>query len=140
MFNGTILRAFGRRKIETTTMGAVAAIFTIGLANGEPPAASTATSAPQLRYLAEASGAPAPAPAAPAIAKSATSGLPDLEHSRVDSWIKRFTTSQRGSFATYLRRMTSYEEMISGKLADRGMPQGLIYLAMIESGFDPNSR
>jgi len=67
-------------------------------------------------------------------------GLPNLEHDRVDSWVKRFTTSQRGSFATYLKRKSKYEDMITRKLADRDMPQGLIYLAMIESGFNPTAK
>lgn len=71
---------------------------------------------------------------------SGSMDLPNLEHPRVQSWIKRFMTDQRGSYATYLSRMNRYEHMISGKLADRGMPQGLIYLAMIESGFNPTAR
>ncbi|MEX2177170.1 MAG: lytic transglycosylase domain-containing protein [Gemmatimonadaceae bacterium] len=74
-------------------------------------------------------------------ALSATSlDLPDLEHPRVDLWIQKFTTTMRGSYATYLERMPRYEKMISGKLADRGMPQDLIYLAMIESGFNPTAK
>jgi membrane-bound lytic murein transglycosylase D len=36
--------------------------------------------------------------------------------------------------------MTKYEAMISKKLAARDMPQGLIYLAMIESGFNPTAK
>jgi membrane-bound lytic murein transglycosylase D len=70
----------------------------------------------------------------------ATGGLPNLEHQRVDTWIKRFTTTQRGSMSTYLRRKGQYENMISSKLAARDMPQGLIYLAMIESGFNPTAK
>ena len=66
--------------------------------------------------------------------------LPDIDHPRVDSWITRFTTSMRSSYATYLSRMTRYEGMISKKLAERRMPQDLIYLAMIESGFDARAK
>ncbi len=70
----------------------------------------------------------------------ASAGLPNLDHPRVDSWIKRFTTDLRTSFATYLSRMTKYDDMIQSKLTARGMPEGLIYLAMIESGFNPRAR
>jgi membrane-bound lytic murein transglycosylase D len=36
--------------------------------------------------------------------------------------------------------MDKYEPMIKRKLAQRDMPQDLIYLAMIESGFNPKAR
>ncbi|HEU4993725.1 MAG TPA: lytic transglycosylase domain-containing protein, partial [Gemmatimonadaceae bacterium] len=72
--------------------------------------------------------------------RGSSAGLPNLDHPRVDSWIKRFTTDLRSSFAAYLTRMTKYDDMIQGKLSSRGMPEGLIYLAMIESGFNPQAR
>jgi membrane-bound lytic murein transglycosylase D len=64
--------------------------------------------------------------------------LPNLDHPRVDDFVRMFTQGQRASFTRYLQRSGRYESMISQKLAERGMPQDLIYLAMIESGF--NSR
>jgi membrane-bound lytic murein transglycosylase D len=137
MFKATIRRAFGRRKIETATLGTIAAIFAVGLVRGDAPAISGAAAVPVV-YLTEAGGSVAAVTSA--ATGSAALGLPNLEHARVDSWIKRFTTDQRGSFATYLKRMTRYEDMISEKLTDRGMPQGLIFLAMIESGFNPTAK
>ena len=65
--------------------------------------------------------------------------LPNLDHPRVDYWIDQFSTSRRDDFAIFLRRKGKYESMISSKLAEREMPQDLIYLAMIESGFNPNA-
>ncbi|CAN5708402.1 hypothetical protein BH23GEM6_BH23GEM6_11530 [soil metagenome] len=64
--------------------------------------------------------------------------LPNLDHPRVDDYVRMFTTNKRGDFSRYLQRSGRYESMISQKLTERGMPQDLIYLAMIESGF--NSR
>jgi len=64
--------------------------------------------------------------------------LPNLDHPRVDDFVRMFTTTKRGDFSRYLQRSGRYQDMISEKLAERGMPQDLIYLAMIESGF--NSR
>jgi membrane-bound lytic murein transglycosylase D len=66
--------------------------------------------------------------------------LPNLDHPRVDYWVGRFTTDKRGDFGRFLSRSGRYTPMISQKLAERGMPQDLIYLAMIESGFNPVAR
>jgi membrane-bound lytic murein transglycosylase D len=65
--------------------------------------------------------------------------LPNLDHERVDYWVERFTTTQRGNFTRFLERSGRYVPMISAKLEERGMPQDLIYLAMIESGFNPTA-
>jgi membrane-bound lytic murein transglycosylase D len=65
--------------------------------------------------------------------------LPNLDHERVDYWVKRFTTDKRGDFEKFLSRSGRYAPMISAKLAERGMPQDLIYLAMIESGMNPSA-
>jgi membrane-bound lytic murein transglycosylase D len=65
--------------------------------------------------------------------------LPNLDHERVDYWVEKFTTSKRGEFSRFLSRSGRYVPMISAKLEERGMPQDLIYLAMIESGFNPKA-
>lgn len=62
--------------------------------------------------------------------------LPNLDHERVDYWVERFTTDKRDEFARFLSRSGRYVPMISAKLEERGMPRDLIYLAMIESGFN----
>jgi membrane-bound lytic murein transglycosylase D len=46
----------------------------------------------------------------------------------------------KSRFATWLDRKDTYEAMISAKLEKRDMPQDLIYLAMIESGFNPKAQ
>jgi membrane-bound lytic murein transglycosylase D len=66
--------------------------------------------------------------------------LANLDHQRVDSWVRRFTSDLKLSLTRYLERKDRYESMISTKLAQRGMPQDLIYLAMIESGFNPRAK
>jgi membrane-bound lytic murein transglycosylase D len=67
--------------------------------------------------------------------------LPNLRHERVDYWVSRFDTvpEMREKFEGFLVRSGLYVPMISQKLADRGMPQDLIFLAMIESGFQPHA-
>lgn len=61
-----------------------------------------------------------------------------IQHRLIDKWIERLTASN--SLQKSLDRMTKYEPMITTKLEARQMPRDLIYLAMIESNFDPKAR
>jgi membrane-bound lytic murein transglycosylase D len=145
MLTTAITRALRRRKVQVLSIAALAAISSVGFVRQNPTPVSVVAHASRtrpvtsVRYLATATKKAVKTPRV-ATARSSAMGLPNLEHPRVQSWIKRFTTDQRGSFATYLNRMPRYEKMISSKLAKRDMPQGLIYLAMIESGFNPTAR
>jgi len=67
--------------------------------------------------------------------------LPNLDHERVDFWVERFTTDgdMEKKFRGFLARAGRYEEMIRESLRRRGMPEDLLYLAMIESGFQPHA-
>jgi hypothetical protein len=72
---------------------------------------------------------------------SAKTGLDlTMEHARIDDWVHRLTTSLKGDFQQSLGRMDRYEVMILAKLDARQMPRELIYLAMIESNFNPTAR
>ena len=82
---------------------------------------------------------PAASPAAAAASAAVRWDLPDHENPRVDDFVKIFTGRGRDRFAGYLRRMGRYRPMIEAKLAERGMPHDLVYLAMIESGFRPRA-
>jgi len=136
------LRRLGNRKIEAITLTAIAALSAAGIARRDGPGATVAAMTSEaVAAMASETPAIASASAARATPAAATaSDLPMLSNARVDSWIKRFTTSQRSSMTVYLDRMAKYEEMISSELAERAMPQSLIYLAMIESGFNPKAR
>lgn len=64
----------------------------------------------------------------------------NIDHRRVDMWVRIFSEGKlRPKFATWLERKPRYERMISRELRQRDMPQDLIYLAMIESGFNPRA-
>jgi membrane-bound lytic murein transglycosylase D len=64
----------------------------------------------------------------------------DVQNPKVDYWVKKLSTSMSGSVEIALGRMTKYYDMITTKLAAKQMPRDLVYLAMIESDFDPNAR
>ncbi len=66
--------------------------------------------------------------------------LPTEVNERVEYWMERFLADERVSFEGLLAREGLYAEMIRSKLAERGMPEELIYLAMIESGFTVDAR
>lgn len=61
--------------------------------------------------------------------------LPVEVNERVRYWMARFTSDQRWSFERFLAREGVYGSLIREKLRARGMPEELLYLAMIESGF-----
>lgn len=63
--------------------------------------------------------------------------LPNVDHPRVDYWIARFDTvpAMRKKFQEFLDRGGQYAPLILDRLEARGMPLDLLYLAMIESGF-----
>jgi membrane-bound lytic murein transglycosylase D len=82
---------------------------------------------------------PAPTPEQPATTGTTPdrARFSDLDHPRVEYHIARFTGEKRAEFASYLERKSQYEEMIRSKLRRKGMPEELLYLAMVESGFNP---
>ncbi|MFO0615509.1 MAG: transglycosylase SLT domain-containing protein [Polyangiaceae bacterium] len=57
-------------------------------------------------------------------------------------YVRFFTKSDRGRdmFATWLKRSGKYQEMIQGELRTRHLPEDLLWVAMIESGFDPTAK
>ena len=66
--------------------------------------------------------------------------LPIVPNSSVQRFVSLFRDEQPDRMALYLKRSGRYEGMIRAKLRERGMPEDLIYLSMIESGFNPNAR
>jgi membrane-bound lytic murein transglycosylase D len=65
--------------------------------------------------------------------------ISNVDHERVDYWIARFRGDRRPILAAAFERRGRYGPLVSEALASRGMPQDLVYLAMIESGLDPRA-
>jgi membrane-bound lytic murein transglycosylase D len=82
-----------------------------------------------------------PPPFAPPPPRDApiTWDISNLAHARVEYWIVRFQTDMRDDFGRFLERKGRYEAMITAALDERAMPRDLLYLAMIESGFNPRA-
>lgn len=71
--------------------------------------------------------------------EAAEARLPLEINDRVEAWINYFQNVIPERFGLYLARKGAYERMIRQKLRERAMPQDLIYLALIESGMNPNA-
>jgi len=79
-------------------------------------------------------------PHSPHVAELAPSlGLPLEMNAEVERWMERFLTDQRPAFTRYLEREGLYSGMIRMGLRSRGMPEELVYLAAIESGYSPKA-
>jgi membrane-bound lytic murein transglycosylase D len=70
----------------------------------------------------------------------ATWDIPVVRNAPVERFIGIFSGRQQDRMALYLKRSGRYEGMIRSKLRERGMPEDLLYLSMIESGFNPTAR
>ncbi|MHB1169251.1 MAG: lytic transglycosylase domain-containing protein [Longimicrobiales bacterium] len=73
------------------------------------------------------------------IPASAAFDLPQHEHENIDFFVDFLATQKHERTAEWLERIGKYGPMIQEELRARGMPQDLLYLTMIESGFDPNA-
>jgi membrane-bound lytic murein transglycosylase D len=58
---------------------------------------------------------------------------------RVQYYLDYFLGRAREHFAVYLARLGRYEALVRAKLEAARMPQDLVYLAVIESGMNPNA-
>lgn len=58
---------------------------------------------------------------------------------RVARFVRLFSGPARASFTEQLERGTRYETMIRTRLRAAGLPEDIYYLALVESGFDPQA-
>lgn len=68
-----------------------------------------------------------------------SSDIPLALNGKVEYFLHYFQTSARGAFARWLSRSERYIPMMKQVLKREGLPEDLVYLAMIESGFTPHA-
>jgi membrane-bound lytic murein transglycosylase D len=95
--------------------------------------------------LAEASkvfGAPPPAPGADSAASGPSWDI-DVRsyetHDRVEFFVRIFSGRAKDDFAASLKRQSRYGSMIRQRLKAGGLPEDMIFLALIESWYDPHA-
>ena len=63
--------------------------------------------------------------------------IPIVINARVEQFIQCFQTTLREKFVTWLARSGKYMPFMKRLLKDQGLPEDLVYIALIESGFNP---
>ncbi len=66
-------------------------------------------------------------------------GVPHEFNAQVQKWLDYFTGRGRHHMDRYLARSTRYMPMMTEILRKNGLPEDLIYIALIESGFSPTA-
>ena len=61
------------------------------------------------------------------------------DHQLVDKWVQYFQGRGRERMTTYLERSGRYLPMMKNVLRENGLPEELVYIALIESGFSPRA-
>jgi hypothetical protein len=65
--------------------------------------------------------------------------LTPSDHERVDFFVEFLMGRNHDNTRAWLERIGKYGPMIRNELRERGMPEDLLYLTMIESGLNPNA-
>ncbi len=65
--------------------------------------------------------------------------IPLVINRRVELALQYFQTKGRKVFTIWLTRLGKYENLIRQTLREEGLPQELLYLSMIESGYNPKA-
>ncbi len=66
--------------------------------------------------------------------------LPLTYNQRVSYWISFFQTKGKSWFAEWLEKSTRYLPVIQQELRTTGLPLDLVYIVMVESGFEANAK
>lgn len=65
--------------------------------------------------------------------------IPTDYNEKVEQWLKYFQGKGRPHMERYLSRSTRYMKIMKKILRENGLPEDLIYIALIESGFSPRA-
>jgi membrane-bound lytic murein transglycosylase D len=68
-----------------------------------------------------------------------TYDVPIQWNAQVEKKMRSFQTESRNVFSTWLNRSGLYLDMMQRILREYGLPEDLVYIALIESGFNPNA-
>jgi len=63
--------------------------------------------------------------------------IPIVINAKVEQFIQYFQTTAKKAFSSWLARSEKYIPIMRNLLKETGLPEDLVYLALIESGFNP---
>lgn len=123
----------GRREEARTMLRRAGESLAAAAPEGDPRAED-----PFLRqYLAEITSALARLDVPPDLDAGKVAG--DSVHPRFAALADRFRPARRGQFSTALARFSSYRPMMSRIFREEGVPEWLLGVGLVESGFNPNA-
>jgi soluble lytic murein transglycosylase-like protein len=129
-------KALGRRQISALAIAAIVGMGAVVTKDGQAPVVVPAAGE-QLGYLQQAIAQVQPQVE---IVEVERPEIADSDHMFVTRWVARFVNpGGKKDLQVNLARMEPYANMIEEKLEERGMPQELLYLALIESGGNPKA-
>lgn len=134
------------RVLGGATAGAIAvALLTVAFADRSGDAASASAAASAIEAVEAVAGGAVDVSASAVKVRATGTGpewdLPNMDHPRVDYWIGQFQTNERMNkrYQGFLDRAGAWVPMMMDRLEARGMPLDLIYLSMVESGFNADA-
>jgi membrane-bound lytic murein transglycosylase D len=65
--------------------------------------------------------------------------IPITINGKVEQWVKYYQTRGRKVFSRWLARSRKYIPLMKELLGEKGLPEDLVYLALIESGYNPRA-
>ncbi|MBW2256464.1 MAG: transglycosylase SLT domain-containing protein, partial [Deltaproteobacteria bacterium] len=65
--------------------------------------------------------------------------IPVVVNDQVEKWVRYFTGDGRKYYERWMRRSTRYRPMMYAALEEAGLPSDLVYLSMIESGYNAHA-
>jgi membrane-bound lytic murein transglycosylase D len=71
--------------------------------------------------------------------REATYDMPIVWNERVENAVIYFQTVGRKAFTTYMKRSGKYKDLMQKILRERGLPEDLVWLCLVESGFNPKA-
>ena len=75
----------------------------------------------------------------PAVVEVVQAELPLHINEDVERWLELFQTVLKSDFEIFLSRRGAYGDLVRDALRAKGMPEDLLYLAMMESGLKPRA-
>lgn len=68
-----------------------------------------------------------------------TFDIPIVMNEKVEQFLQLFQTTAKANFSIWLSRSERYVPFMKDLLKENGLPEDLVYLALIESGFNPHA-
>jgi membrane-bound lytic murein transglycosylase D len=104
-------------------------LFAFGCAHKMPAPSATATNPKEVESFRLSDPEP------PEVVDQELESIPPEMTPRVDQWVQYFQGKGRPHMERYLARSTRYMTLMKRILRQNGLPEDLIYIALIESGF-----